>query len=892
MSVLDELDGPAALVIVGDPGSGKSRLLAEAGAASSRCVFRAVGYEPERLVPLAAASELLRAVAADAAFEASAGAAIEPVRVFEAAHQALQQLGPSLVVVDDVQWIDDLSFALLHYVVRAAVSAGGDLHVVAAGRPTSRTYGLADDLAGLLPTGRADTLELSGLASTDGVLLARALDPALDEAEAEALWERSGGLPFWIEVLARSEGEAAEAGRLLTSRLRDAGADASALVALLAVVARPLPEEAAVLLLDWPAERVESAADHLIARGLAGRERGLLRLAHDLIRAAAVAELPVTRQRELHSLIAGWLEDAAQGDVGTLREAIEHRSAAGESATELALRLAASRQRRRVGRDGLLALAEIADMSDEDGTELHELVAGLASELGEHALALERWGALADALREPHRRASALLQASRAAFELGPEMPGRARELLDAAAAEAQSGVTLVRVRAHEARILLWLEHDTAAGAALAREAVERSDALGDDEEARRARFESLRSAYEAAMQENDGEEMLRLADCLHAESEADDARADALISRGLAQRFTRPVSEAVATFRAAADLAARRVLPTQSVDAGFWLAQSLHDLGDLEEAQRVGVAAEELAVRVGDVSRVRAHVRRILDKLALETGRQEAGLAGLAADAAAELDPHYRLGSRQAAAQFLARASGTKAASRVAALIELAHDDAAASGCPRCTNELRLAAVEALARIGSAEAAAAELALVGPGGSGDPLPTLWRLRAWALLAAERGADEAVPLLEEACAFAAAFERGLDELWLRIDLGRALAGVDRERAATELRAVAARADEIGAVTLRGVAERELRRLGVRTWRRGRSRVGEGSLSDREREVAELVATGASNPEIAQALFLSRKTVERHVSNVLAKHGVRNRAELAALLGREGEGAPR
>ena len=44
----------------------------------------------------------------------------------------------------------------------------------------------------------------------------------------------------------------------------------------------------------------------------------------------------------------------------------------------------------------------------------------------------------------------------------------------------------------------------------------------------------------------------------------------------------------------------------------------------------------------------------------------------------------------------------------------------------------------------------------------------------------------------------------------------------------------------------------------------------------------MVSAGSTNPEIAAAVFLSRKTVERHVSNILAKLGMRNRAELAAL----------
>ncbi len=73
----------------------------------------------------------------------------------------------------------------------------------------------------------------------------------------------------------------------------------------------------------------------------------------------------------------------------------------------------------------------------------------------------------------------------------------------------------------------------------------------------------------------------------------------------------------------------------------------------------------------------------------------------------------------------------------------------------------------------------------------------------------------------------------------------------------------------------------LRRLGVRTWRR--SATSGAALTDREFKIATLVAGGASNPEIAGSLFLSRKTVERHISNILGKLGARNRTELASLL---------
>jgi DNA-binding NarL/FixJ family response regulator len=113
-------------------------------------------------------------------------------------------------------------------------------------------------------------------------------------------------------------------------------------------------------------------------------------------------------------------------------------------------------------------------------------------------------------------------------------------------------------------------------------------------------------------------------------------------------------------------------------------------------------------------------------------------------------------------------------------------------------------------------------------------------------------------------------------------------GFDRTGAIASLRHAGTVAEGMKATTPERVADQLLRTLGVRTWRRQAGASGDdplATLTPREREIALLVSAGSTNPEIASAVFLSRKTIERHVSNIFAKLAVRNRAELAAAISR-------
>jgi DNA-binding CsgD family transcriptional regulator len=158
--------------------------------------------------------------------------------------------------------------------------------------------------------------------------------------------------------------------------------------------------------------------------------------------------------------------------------------------------------------------------------------------------------------------------------------------------------------------------------------------------------------------------------------------------------------------------------------------------------------------------------------------------------------------------------------------------------------------------------------------------------------------DEATVLLRRAVAIARRTSSGemlvwllgvqAWALWLALDLdaearllqGRALAAAgETERAKAVLQRLAADAARVNAQRLMSAAARELRGLGTRVSATAR-RHERAELSEREREIAQLVADGNSNKQVAATLYLSEKTVENALTRVYAKVGVRSRVQLA------------
>ncbi|MEU6540450.1 AAA family ATPase [Streptomyces sp. NPDC047000] len=158
--------------------------------------------------------------------------------------------------------------------------------------------------------------------------------------------------------------------------------------------------------------------------------------------------------------------------------------------------------------------------------------------------------------------------------------------------------------------------------------------------------------------------------------------------------------------------------------------------------------------------------------------------------------------------------------------------------------------------------------------------------RALRVLGTATGGRRGLELTAEAVALLRDSPASSELVSALLALGRQLASAgETSRAREVLREAADRAEAVGALRLRGLAEQALRDGGAR---RASARTGAGSLTGSERRIAELAATGRTNAEISDLLHLARRTVETHLTNSYRKLGIRRRNELRTALG-GGEG---
>jgi hypothetical protein len=745
------------------------------------------GFEPVEPIPLAAVGDLVRRLAtvpddgprlASLVFGSDERRGETALPSFEATHRAVMAFGPLVLAVDDLQWIDAQSMALLHYLIRAAESSARPLVVLAAARHSPAAATFAREIEGVLPDTRRLSLDLRGLPRDDGVALAIAIDAGLSEAAAEDVWRRAAGSPFWLEALAR-ERDPAAAHDAVGERLRSISTDAADVVSALAIVARPAAPEELGVLNGWPAARLEEAIRELLARGLVSEQAGgAVRLAHDLIREAATAAVPAATARRLHARLVEILEANAGDDLALLAEALDHRTAAGLPTLPLAKRLLASPGRRLIGSDlfgRLSAIAEAQPAGTSDQLELDAGLGTLASEQGEQILAIRHWSRVASTAGDVRVRQHADQEAARAAYAAG--RGGDVALHLERARSAPLDAVTAMQLDTVEAETLLWIEHQTAQGAKAAQRAVARgrelagaADGIGGlSRETRAALLGALGAASDAALQEERAEDIVPLSrEALEiADGLGEEARLTALLRTAFPFWAIGLWHEAEERSREAWEISHRLILPVAMIEAGLGFARVLHRMGRIAEARAIATETNALEARIRPWRRWDTS-QAVLHTIELSLG-EPGGIGRLRADAQ-RVDPHFGMNVHQTAAIWLSRFGGGWAARDVELELEAARACSAEARCPRCDRELVVVSAELHARHGRVDQARRELAewesrYLGPG---YPSVHDWRARARSAIAVASGDPAATDELAEVVRATDAMDAAEDAVWARL----------------------------------------------------------------------------------------------------------------------------
>jgi DNA-binding CsgD family transcriptional regulator len=900
--------GVGALVVIqGPPGIGKSALLnaarAEARARSIGLLY-ARGGELERAFPYGVARQLLERSARsgeEALLAGAAGLARAPLGLDDDSAAAdselsgahglywlvcnLAEKAPVLLVVDDVQWADDPSLRFLLYLA-------GRLEALPVAVVVAMRSGEQGELvAGFLDVPGARLLAPKHLTEAgSATLVASAFEGrAAAERFVSVCHSVSGGNPFLInellQALAQDGIAPDETGadraaafspdavrRSVLLRMRRLAAGASAFARAVAILGEDVEVRHAAQLADIDPEAALRAADALAALHVLAPGRPL-NVAHPMIGEAIRSDLPAAERAALHMGAARLL----MGDGAGADRVAPHlllTEALGDAWVADTLREAAELARRRGALDTAArwlqrALAE--GVADDR--------AGLLRELGE-----AEWLAA----RDP----AAAVQHLREAFTLAGEDNLRAQAAVSLATALGMTGDTagavklLGEARSHclgadsdmllalEAEEAQWLQQ-TPLGAGRSWKALQRHSALAG---------------------ETFGERMLLCQLALLKWRLGTAAEAVEFARRAMTGNWVEDTVAHFATFALACWVLACSDAP----DAVTAAVRSVEHEGlafTPVVAATLGSIRGARAWFVGDLGECESQLRFALDSGGLPLMHVPAAAGALAATLAARgdldgaeqvlgglyLGPDLPIVNILTSA-FYARGYVRQAQGRLEeALADFKECGRRYAACDADTLGLpwRLGAAECLLALGDPDQARAltDEHMLAARHWGTHSAIGAGLRGQALL--EHG-PRRIELLQLAIEELARSPARLDHARAVVDLGVALRVAGQRAAATEaLRDGLERARRCGALTLVEHAHAELVTAGARPRRLQFS--GLEALTASERRTASLAAEGKNNTEIAQTLFVTKSTVEKHLTRVYNKLDIHSREELPAAL---------
>jgi DNA-binding CsgD family transcriptional regulator len=896
---------PVALMIEGEAGIGKSTLWQHAAAVARERSYRVLVSRPvesETQLAFSALGDLLE----DVPTEAMSGLPEPQRRALEVAllrreaegpaphpravslgllgvFRSLAQASPVVLAVDDVQWVDRPSASALEFVARRLKEEPIGLLVAQRGEARSD---LPLDLERALPEDRFERLLVGPLAveALDRLLRAR-LEAQFHRPVLVQLHTASGGNPFFALEIARSvlqHDVPLTPGRplpvpdnlraLVSERLSGLSSPARD-VALVVAVLRRATVDLVRAAAGTPG--TDAALDEGVDAGVVEVDGERVRFTHPLLASVLYAGTTGAERRRLHARLARVLDDPEE------RAGHLALSAAGPDA-QLAAELdeAASRARSRGAPDAAATLWEQARRFTPSNFAGEARQRGIeAAECHFEAGETERARTLLEEIvaASPHGpvRARALnrlawVRAFRDGFHVGVE-------LFEAALAEVGDDLGL---QIETERGLAWSIHstgDVAAAEALARHALELAEQLGEtgvlaSALADVAVHESLRgtglafATIERALSlesEVGWHPILSRPRWIHAmllqwAGHLDESRValETLRRDLLAQGDEHSLSNILVQLARTECLAGNWERAARDAEESY---EAVAQIGETQRPYALTVKAL-VDAHLGRVEQVRAETDEGLP-LALRLGVLPAYFDLLAIRGFLELS----LGSAAEAHRFL---GPLPQALREAGFGEPTlfrfHGDA----------------IETLLALGRTEEATALLAELEE--QGRALQRVWALaiasRCRALLSAaggeiERAYDQLDRALRLHDQLGEPFERARTILVLGTIQRR---GRKKRSARESLEQALGIFDELGARLWSEKARAELARIG------GRAPTS-GALTPTEERVAALVAAGGTYREVANALFVSPKTVQWNLSKIYRKLGVRSRAELAAKL---------